>query len=70
VAYEVQGRRTETGPDGRPREIVRLDSAQTSARAHAIAETMVAENLMVWIFETRSRVGRPPSYRLVRVVGG
>jgi hypothetical protein len=70
VAYEVQGRRTETGPDGRPREVVRLDRAQTTTVADAIAEAMVAENLTVWVFETKPRAGHPPSYRLVRVVGG
>jgi hypothetical protein len=69
VAYEVQGRRTETGPNGKPREIVRLDRAETSTVADAIAVAMVAENLKVWIFETKPRVGRSPSYRLLRVVG-
>jgi hypothetical protein len=69
VAYEVQGRRTETGPDGRPLEIVRLDRAQSSSVADVIAAAMVAENLKVWIFETQPRVGRSPSYRLLRVVG-
>jgi hypothetical protein len=70
VAYEVQGRRTETGPDGRPREVVRLDRAQTTTAAYALAEAMVADDLKVWVFETKPRVGRPPAYRLVRVVGG
>jgi hypothetical protein len=68
VAYEVQGRRTETGPDGKPREVVRLDRAHSSAVADAIAAAMVAENLKVWIFETKPRIGRSPSYRLLRVV--
>jgi hypothetical protein len=70
VAYEVQGRRTETGSDGRPREVVRLDRAQTATVADAIAAAMVADDLRVWVFETTPRVGRPPAYRLVRVVGG
>jgi hypothetical protein len=69
ASYEVQGRRTETGPDGKPREVVRLDRAQSTTVADAIAAAMVAENLTVWIFETKPRVGRPPSYRLLRVVG-
>ena len=69
VAYEVQGRRTETGPDGKPREVVRLDSAQTATVADAIAAAMVAEDLTVWVFETKHRAGCTPSYRLVRVVG-
>jgi hypothetical protein len=68
VAYEVQGRRTETGLDGKPREVVRLDKAQSRTVAFAIASAMAAENLTVWVFETEPRSGKPPSYRLLRIV--
>jgi hypothetical protein len=69
ASYEVQGRRTERDANGKPREVVRLDTAQSTAVAFAIAEAMVAENLTVWVFEARPRVGTSPSYRLLRIVG-
>lgn len=65
--YEIQGRRTERDPDGRPREVVRLDSAQSRAVAFSIAETMSAEQLTAWVFETRRWTGRT-SYKLLGVV--
>ena len=68
VAYEVQGRRTERDAEGKPREVVRLGTAQSTAGAFAIAEAMAAENLTVWVFETTQRVSGARSYRLVRVV--
>jgi hypothetical protein len=64
VSYEVQGRRTDRDADGRPREVVRLGTARSSAAAYAIAETMAAENLAVWVFERSER-----GYRLLKVVG-
>jgi hypothetical protein len=67
TTYEVQGRRTERGPDGKPREVVRLDSARSRAAAFAIAETMRAEELTAWVFETERRAGRT-SYALLGVV--
>jgi hypothetical protein len=69
ASYEVQGRRTETGPDGKPREVVRLDRAQSTIAAFALAEAMAADNLTAWVFETTTRVGSGSrSYRLLRVV--
>jgi hypothetical protein len=67
ATYEVQGRRTERGPDGRPREVVRLGSAADRAGAFALAEAMGAEELTAWVFETGRRSGRP-SYELLGVV--
>ena len=67
TTYEVQGRRTERDPNGRSREVVRLDSAQSRAAAFAIAETMGAEQLTAWVFEAERRVGRT-SYTLLGVV--
>jgi hypothetical protein len=67
TTYEVQGRRTERDPDGKPREVVRLDSARSRAAAFAIAETMGAEDLTAWVFETERRAGRT-SYTLLGVV--
>jgi hypothetical protein len=69
ASYEVQGRRTERDANGKPREVVRLDTAQSRTIAFAIADAMVAENLTVWVFETKQRSGASPSYRLLRVVG-
>ncbi len=68
ASYEVQGRRTERGADGKPREVVKLDTASSSTVAFAIAETMVADNLKVWVFEITHRVGGARSYRLLRVL--
>lgn len=69
--YEIQGRRTERDADGRPREVVRLDTARSTATAFAIAiaETMVAENLIVWVFERSERIGDGRDYRLLKVLG-
>ena len=67
TTYEVQGRRTERDPNGRPREVVRLDSAQNRAAAFAIAEAMRAERLTAWVFATERRAGRT-SYTLLGVV--
>jgi hypothetical protein len=68
--YEVQGRRTERGPDGKQRDVVRLETARSTTVAFAIAETMVADNLTVWVFETTTRVGSSSrSHRLLRVIG-
>jgi hypothetical protein len=69
VDYVVQGRRTERDAEGRAREVVRLDKARSATTAFAIAEAMVADDLTVWIFEARPRVGSAPSYPLVRVIG-
>lgn len=68
INYEVQGRRTERGSDDTRKDIVRLDSASTSASAFAIAETMAADKLTAWVFETERRAGSPPLYRLLGVV--
>jgi hypothetical protein len=65
--YEVQGRRTERDPDGKPREVVRLTSATSRTAAFVIAETMGAEKLTAWVFEADRRAGRP-SYKLLGVV--
>jgi hypothetical protein len=67
TTFEVQGRRTERDPNGRPREVVRLDSAQSRAAAFAIAETMGAERLTAWVFKAERRAGRT-SYTLLGVV--
>jgi hypothetical protein len=67
TTYEVQGRRTERDPDGKPREIVRLDSAQSRATAFSIAAAMGAEKLTAWVFEAQRRAGRT-SYKLLGVV--
>ncbi len=67
TTYEVQGRRTERDPNGRPREVVRLDSAQNRTAAFAIAEAMRAERLTAWVFATERRAGRT-SYTLLGVV--
>lgn len=67
ITYEVQGRRTERDPDGRPREVVRLDTAGSRAAAFAVAETMGAAKLTAWVFEARRRAGRT-SYTLLGVV--
>lgn len=67
ITYEVQGRRTERSPDGKPREVVRLDSVGSRAAAFAIAETMCAEKLTAWVFEAERRAGRT-SYKLLGVV--
>ena len=67
TTYEVQGRRTERDPDGKPREVVRLNSAESRAVAFAIAETMGAEKLTAWVFEAQRRAGRT-SYKLLGVV--
>lgn len=69
ASYEVQGRRTDRDANGKPHEVVRLDTAQSTTAAFAIAEAMEAENLTVWVFETKQRSGTSPSYRLLRVVG-
>jgi hypothetical protein len=68
LAYVVQGRRTDRDADGNAREVVRLDTARSTTVAFAIASAMAAENLTVWVFETEPRSGKPPSYRLLRVV--
>ena len=68
VTYEVQGRRTEQGPDGKPHEVVRLDTASERNVAFAIAETMAAERLTVWVFEKRPQMGRSPAYKLLGTV--
>ena len=65
--YEIQGRRRDRGPDGKAREVVRLDTAPNPTAAFAIAETMAADNLTVWVFETTRRAGGIPAYRLLRV---
>jgi hypothetical protein len=67
TTYEVQGRRTERDPDGRPREVVRLDSTRSRTAAFAIAETMGAERLTAWVFAAERRAGRT-SYTLLGVV--
>ena len=68
VSYEVQGRRMEQGLDGKQRHVVRLDRARSTTVAFAIASAMATENLTVWVFETEPRAGKPPAYRLLRVV--
>ena len=68
TTYEVQGRRSERGPNGRRREIVRLDRSHSCAGAFAIAEQMTAEKLKAWVFERQRRSGRDPIYKLVGVV--
>jgi hypothetical protein len=68
VTYEVQGRRTERRDDT-VREVVRLDSASSSAAAFAIAEAMVAERLTAWVFAAERRAGRT-TYTLLGVVRG
>lgn len=68
VSYEVQGRRSECGPNGHRREIVRLDHSDSRTEAFAIAETMGAEKLKAWVFERERRFGRPPLYRLLGVI--
>jgi hypothetical protein len=65
--YEVQGRRTERDQDGKPHEVVRLDSAGNRAVAFAIAEAMGTEMLTAWVFEAERRAGRT-SYKLLGVV--
>ena len=67
TTYEVQGRRTERTPDGKSREVVRLNSAGSRVAAFAIAETMGAEKLTAWVFEAQRRAGRT-SYTLLGVV--
>ncbi|MCO1659437.1 hypothetical protein [Pseudonocardia humida] len=67
TTYEVQGRRTERGADGEPREVVRLDATRSRATAFAIAETMGAEKLTAWVFEAERRAGRT-SYTLLGIV--
>lgn len=68
ATYEVQGRRTERGPDGKPREVVKLDTASERHVAFAIAETMAADRLTVWVFERHGPVGRTPVYKLLGTV--
>ena len=67
--YEIQGRRRERDPDGNPRDVVRLDTASSTTAAFAIAETMVADDLTVWVFETTRRAAGTRAYRLLHVGG-
>lgn len=67
ITYEVQGRRTERDSGGTVREVVRLDSASSSAVAFAIAETMVAEKLTAWVFRAERVSGRT-AYKLLGIV--
>ena len=67
--YEIQGRRIVRGPDGKPKDVVRLASAPTSGQALGIADAMAADNLTAWVFETEHRFGSK-TYTLVRVVPG
>jgi hypothetical protein len=67
--YEIQGRSREHGPDGKVHEVVRLEKAPSPAAAFAIAETMAADNLRVWVFETTRRATGTRSYRLLHVGG-
>jgi hypothetical protein len=65
--YQIQGRRTEWGADGKVRNVVRLESAGSRTVAFAIAEAMAAENLKAWVFRADRESGRW-RYRLLGVV--
>lgn len=67
--YEIQGRSRERDPNGKVREVVRLDTAPNPTAAFAIADSMAADNLTVWVFETTRRPGSAPAYRLLQVTG-
>ena len=68
TSYEVQGRRTERAPEGKSHDVVRLDTADDEAVAFAIAATMAADNLTVWVFETTRNQAGTRAYRLLKVV--
>lgn len=67
ITYEVQGRRTERGPGGAVRDVVRLETAPSRQTAFEVAESMAAERLTVWVFRAERRSGRS-SYDLLGVV--
>lgn len=67
ITYEVQGRRTERGPGGRVRDVVRLESRSSRREAFGVAEGMAAQRLTVWVFKAERRAGKL-SYELLGVV--
>ena len=59
IGYEIQGRRTERGTDGRVvRDRVRLASADNRDAAFEIANTMAADDYKTWIFQTEQSSGK------------
>ena len=68
ISYEIQGRKTERGSNGRVvRDHVRLASADDEDAAFRVAATMVTEEFTVWVFKTEQRSGKT-SYTLLGVV--
>ena len=67
ITYEVQGRRTERGPGGEVRDVVRLESRPSRSEAFGVAEGIAAQRLTVWVFKAERRAGTL-SYGLLGVV--